>query len=371
MTNSLLKIGVVCGEHSGDSLGAEIIQELKKNKEVKLFGIGGPKLENLGLNSYFDFKELQIMGIVEPLLKYRSLTKRRNELIKNFKKEKIDIFIGIDSPDFNISIHKELKKKDTCKNIQLVSPSVWAWRQNRIKSILRFIDLTLCLFEFEHKFYDEKGHMSAHIGHPFCNIEKISELSVFEKHKLDKEKSYVSVLPGSRESEIKYMLPIYRDFINLHSKVNTNYLYLIPSTNDRLHDEICKIFENNKKVIIKKNSIREFLSISEFSVVTSGTATLESALLGCPPIICYKTNPFNYFIISRMLNVQNVGLPNLLLNKKIFPELIQRDCNFENIATAAEKIGGIMSNNFEIQNDLRKKLHGIGATNASKLILEL
>ena len=143
-----LKIGVVCGEHSGDTLGAHLISELKKHKDIELLGVGGPKLENLGLNSQFNFEELQIMGIVDPILNYRNLSMRRKKLTESFIKNKIDLFIGIDSPDFNIKIHKSLKEKDICKNIQLVSPSVWAWRQNRTNLIKRFIDLTLCLFHF-------------------------------------------------------------------------------------------------------------------------------------------------------------------------------------------------------------------------------
>ena len=371
MTGNHLKVGIVCGEQSGDLLGSELIQELKKYKNVKLFGIGGPKLKNLGLNSYFDFEELQIMGIVEPLLNYKRISNRRKQLIKNFKKEKIDIFIGIDSPDFNISIHKQLKKEQICKNIQVVSPSVWAWRQNRIKAILKYIDLTLCLFNFEHKFYQEVGHTSSHLGHPFSKIEKISKHYVFDKFQLDQAKKYVSVLPGSRESEIKYMLPIYKDFIELHSGENPDYIYLIPTSNEKLHKEIEKIIGANKNVIIRMNSIREFLSISEFSVVTSGTASLESAILECPPIICYKTNPINYFIISKMLKVQNVGLPNLLLRKKIFPELIQKECNSENINKAINELDRIISKSSEIQDELKQGLCGIGPNNACKLILGL
>ena len=135
LAKDILKIGIVAGEHSGDILGSQLIEELSKSREIKLFGVGGPKIESHGLESMFDFKHLQIMGLIEPLLNYRQLTSNRKKLIKTFTENKIDIFIGIDSPDFNIGIHKALKKQDICKNIQLVSPSVWGWRQGRIKNI--------------------------------------------------------------------------------------------------------------------------------------------------------------------------------------------------------------------------------------------
>ena len=139
--NHPLKIGIVCGEHSGDRLGAELITELKRTHDLDLFGVGGPKLEALGVRSLFDFSEINIMGLIDPLINYRKLSQLRESLIKIFTEEKIDFFIGIDSPDFNIGIHKALKTNLTNKNIQIVSPSVWGWRQNRIKSIKKYIDL--------------------------------------------------------------------------------------------------------------------------------------------------------------------------------------------------------------------------------------
>ena len=151
--NNPLKIGIVSGEHSGDRLGAELITELKKTHDLDLFGVGGPKLEALGVSSLFNFSEINIMGLIDTLINYRQLSQLLKSLIKIFTEEKIDFFIGIDSPDFNIGIHKALKTNLTNKNIQIVSPSVWGWRQNRIKSIKKYIDLTMCLFDFEHNFY--------------------------------------------------------------------------------------------------------------------------------------------------------------------------------------------------------------------------
>ena len=140
-TKSALNIGVVCGEHSGDRLGAGLIKEIKKNSDINLYGIGGPKLEELGFKSEFDFSEINIMGLVQPLINYRKLSKLRRSLIKLFIEKEIDLFIGIDSPDFNIGIHKALKNNHDNRNIQVVSPSVWGWRQNRVKPINKYIDL--------------------------------------------------------------------------------------------------------------------------------------------------------------------------------------------------------------------------------------
>ena len=366
-----LKIGVVCGEHSGDTLGAHLISELKKHKDIELLGVGGPKLENLGLNSQFNFEELQIMGIVDPILNYRNLSMRRKKLTESFIKNKIDIFIGIDSPDFNIKIHKSLKEKDICKNIQLVSPSVWAWRQNRTKLIKRFIDLTLCLFHFEHEFYKNINHESIHLGHPFKTLEKASRKDILDKYSLDDTKKYISILPGSRESEIKNMLPAYIKFIENYSIPNSDTAYLIPASTNKIANKIYEMTNSLRNVVVEPFAINEFLSISEFSIVTSGTASLESAVIGCPPIICYKTNPLNYFIISRMLKVQNIGLPNLLLGDSVFPELVQNECNQKNLLLAADKIFKITPQMNKIQSEIKEKLCGVGFANAAKSILDL
>ena len=371
ITDNPLKIGIVCGELSGDALGANLISELKKHKHIQLFGVGGPKLESLGLNSQFNYEELQIMGIVDPILNYRNLSKRREKLTQSFINNKVDLFIGIDSPDFNIKIHKSLKEKNICKNIQLVSPSVWAWRQNRTKSIKKFIDLTLCLFHFEHEFYKKINHKSIHLGHPFNTLEKSIKKDIFDKYYLDRNKKYISILPGSRESELKNMLPTYIKFIENHSILNHETVYLIPASSNKLYNKINEMTKNLDNVVVKPFAVNEFLSISEFSLVTSGTASLESAVVGCPPIICYKTNPINYFIISRMLKVQNIGLPNLLLEDNVFPELIQNECNQKNLLQAVKEIHQVSPKMNQIQNELKEKLSGEGFASACKLILEL
>ena len=371
MSTNHLRIGVVCGEHSGDRLGANLINEIKKNHNVTLYGVGGPEIEKLGLDSDFNFNDLQIMGLIEPIIKYKSLSRKRKSLIRLFKEKKIDIFIGIDSPDFNISIHKELKKIKTCKNIQLVSPSVWAWRQNRIKLIKKYIDLTVCLFKFEHDFYQKEQHKSLHLGHPFNSLEKIPFDEVAQKYELSNSKKYISILPGSRESEIENMLPIFLDFIEKHSKDNEGFVYLIPASDKRLYEKIIRMTPKQDNILIKENSMKEFLSVSDFSIATSGTATLESAVLGCPPIICYKTNPINYFIISRMLKIRNVGLPNILLGSNYFTELIQKDCHEVNILNATTTIQNMMLDNTSISDKLRSVLTGDGFESVANKILEL
>lgn len=369
-----LNIGIVSGEHSGDMLGAGIIDEIKKNSNIKLFGVGGPKLEQLGLKSNFDFSELQIMGLIDPLLNIRKLKNLRNDLIKLFIKNDIDFFIGIDSPDFNIGIHKALKKKHNCKNIQIVSPSVWVWRQNRIKPIQAFIDLTVCLFDFEDNYYKKVKHNSIHLGHPFSDISKIDKKEVFNKYDLSDNNNFISILPGSRISEIKFMMPILLQFMNYYSSTEEgkDYIYLIPAADQKIAKYIKSFLHSSlKQIIIKEKATQDFLSISEFSIATSGTATLESAVLGCPPIICYKTNFLNYSIISRMMKIKNIGLPNILLNKNYYPELVQRDCKLSNLKSALVRVPKLIEESNKNSELLKNILKGQGFSKTAEKIISL
>ena len=365
----IIKVGIVAGEYSGDRLGAKIISGLKKTHDVQLYGVGGPKISQEGLKSIFDFSNLHVMGLIEPLLKFRQLKRLQKKLIDLFITNDIDYFIGIDSPDFNISIHKTLKQKKICKNIQVVSPSVWGWRENRVKNIKRYIDLTMCLFNFEHNYYKNKNLPSIHIGHPFSELHKDDSHAVYEKYNLDSQKKYISILPGSRISEIKNLLPTYIEFINIHSSKNLDYEYLIPASDQRTLETIDNIVPKSLPVKISIDSAREFLSISNHSVVTSGTASLEAAILGACPVICYKTSPINYFIISRMLKIDDVGLPNLLLGSRKFPELIQKKCNPKTIFNALESINSEHLNS--LSDELRSLLVGSDEIEYIKAILEL
>lgn len=367
-TKQDIKIGIVIGEHSGDILGSKIIESLKKEFNVSLVGVGGPLTENHGLESIFNFKDLHIMGLIEPILNIRKLLKHRKLIIKTFKKEKIDFFIGVDSPDFNIPIHKACKKEGSIKTIQLVSPSVWGWRQGRLKNIKKYIDLTLCLFRFEHDFYIDQKISSFLLGHPLSEIDIKDNNYVRSKYNLDNNKQYLAILPGSRASEISNMMPTYIAFMEKLYTNKSDFHFLIPAADNLIKEKIESFTKNRDlPITISIGAARDFLSVSKCSIVTSGTATLEAAVLGAPPIICYKTNNFNYFIISRMLKTKLIGLPNLLLSKKIFPELVQSDCTPENIYNSFQSI--IYSN--KIQDEIVKvknHLEGKGFDAAAKAI---
>jgi lipid-A-disaccharide synthase len=335
-----IKIGIIAAEHSGDRLGAKLIDSLKDIYEVELYGLGGPEVDSKNINSLpkINYQDLHVMGLIDPLLNLPKLLSIRKKLLNFFIKKNIDVFIGVDSPDFNMFFHKKLKKQGI-KTIQVVSPSVWGWRESRIKAIKANIDLTMCLFKFECDFYNKKNMQSFFLGHPFAQLKQGDHDKLINKYNLEKSKKFVSILPGSRVSEVSQLMPIYIDSAKHLLQHDKNLFFLIPAANTKLASMI-KGLEGINQIPhqLSIGSAQDFLSISSISIVTSGTASLESAVLKSIPIICYKTNKLNYAILSRLIKTPFIGLPNLLIQKHIFPELIQNNLSIETIASSFNKI---------------------------------
>ena len=367
-----LKIGIVAGEHSGDILGENLLIALKSIKNIKIYGVGGPRMENQGLRSLFNFSDLNIMGLVDPVLNYAKIISYKNDLCDLFLQKKIDIFVGIDSPDFNMQIQKKLKKNSTIKTFQLVTPSIWAWRKGRVRNVKRYTDLSASLFRFEHDFYKKNKLDNIFLGHHFSELKPTEASEVLKRFNLEKNNRFISILPGSRKSEIKIMMPVYIEFMKLYQRANKDAHFLIPVTNARVKEEILYLLDDqNVSFTIEINAVNEFLSISEFSIVTSGTASLQSAVLGCHPIICYKTSFINYFIISKMIQTEIKGLPNLLLSQKFFPELIQGACTPQNILLETQKLKINKLLLDQKRSLLIKNLKGVGFESLARTIVNL
>jgi len=368
-----VKIGIIAAEHSGDRLGSKLIESLQNIYEIDLYGLGGPEVTSNEIITPpgIDYQDLHIMGLIDPLINLPNILSIRKKLLSLFISNDIDIFIGVDSPDFNMFFHKKLTSQNV-KTIQVVSPSVWGWRENRIKAIQANVDLTMCLFKFECNFYDKKNMQSFFLGHPFSQLRPKNREETISKFSLDNSKDFISILPGSRESEIFHLMPVYVEAAKKLLELNSNIYFLIPAANQKLAEMI----ESTKGINeipykLSMNSAQDFLILSPISIVTSGTATLEAAVLGSVPIICYKTNIINYAILSRLLKTPFVGLPNLLLEEHIFPELIQHDLTPD---TIVESFAEISSKSDQYQSYLSKinnSMRGEGFEAAANAISNL
>jgi len=329
--NSKLRIGIISAEKSGDYLAASFIDSLKSSgRDFELFGIGGkePDKFNISRPQDFDKEILNVMGIIDPLKNLRPILRARKQILDFFISKNINIFIGVDSPDLNSFFHKKLKKINSIINFQIVSPSVWAWRSGRVKQLRKFIDTTFCLFEFEHEYLKKHDVNSFHVGHPFQDIKKFEDVSsIKNRYGIKNDSECLTFLVGSRRSEISNMLPIYKKVIKKVYENNNSYSFLFPVVNQDHKNIIqAELSELEPPIFVQIDKMKEFLSLSTFTISTSGTASLEAACYGNIPIICYKTSLINYLILKPLMQTNLIGLPNLILGKNIFPELLQNQC---------------------------------------------
>ena len=340
--NIQIKIAIVAGEKSGDELGGPLIDSIRKQfPDAEFIGLGGDSMKRRGLASFFDIKEIAVMGIVEPLLRLRKILNLR----KNFKKflidQKPDLYIGIDSPDFNLPIAKYLKKQLGIKTIQYVSPSVWAWRKGRIKTMESSIDLVFTLFPFEGEAYADSSIRVSYIGHPLAYKFPIEGKKPFsEDHVSSKNNNQViALLPGSRNSEVSLLGNEMLRAAKLIKNDLPEARFLMPLSSPD-HKKQLEESEDIGIVEFSYGNSQEVLKSADLAIITSGTATLEALLMQTPCVTVYKTGWLSFKIIKPLLNIKYFSLPNLLANKQLLPELLQDEVTPENIHTTFMSLFG-------------------------------
>ena len=334
---------IVAGESSGDILGSSVIRELKKNNpEHEFQGITGPRMTEAGCKSWFDVEDLSVMGIFDVIKHLPRLYKIRSQVIKKIIERPPDAFIGIDYPEFNLNIEGALKKRGI-QTIHMVSPSFWAWRENRIKTFNKKIDLMLCLFPFEEGLLQEQGLRAIFIGHPLADSIPIVTDQIAAKKDLGiNDDLVISLMPGSRRSEISFHAKLIFDAANkLKNELATSGIdrvrFLVPSKFPDLKDLLIKYHPKDIDNYMFLTDSKKAISASNLVITKSGTSTLESALYKKPTVVIYRMPTISYLFL-KLLNVvktEFAALPNILLEKEIFPELIQNQATSENIKNEA------------------------------------
>ena len=334
---------IVAGESSGDILGSSVIRELKKNNpEHEFKGITGPRMIEAGCEPWFDIEDLSVMGIFDVIKHLPRLYKIRNQVIKKIIERPPDAFIGIDYPEFNLNIEGALKKRGI-QTIHMVSPSFWAWRENRIKTFNKKIDLMLCLFPFEEGLLQEQGLRAIFIGHPLADSIPIVTDQIAAKKDLGiNDDLVISLMPGSRRSEISFHAKLIFDAANkLKNELATSDIdrvrFLVPSKFPDLKDILIKYHPKDIDNYMFLTDSKKAISASNLVITKSGTSTLESALYKKPTVVIYRMPTISYLFL-KLLNVvktEFAALPNILLEKEIFPELIQNQATSENIKNEA------------------------------------
>ncbi len=335
----MLRIGIVTGEPSGDNLGAALIQSIKKKyPDVVIEGIGGEKLTSQGCNSLYDMERLSVIGIFEILGRYFELLGMQRSIKKYFMQHPPDVFIGIDSPDFTLSIEKTLRKEGI-KTVHYVSPSVWAWREHRLKTIAKSTDLMLILFPFEEHYYKKNDIPVKFVGHPLANeIPLINDhIAARKELNLDAGKYTVALLPGSRPGEISRLTEPFLNACKICHKKQSNLRFICGLRDQRASNLFLSIKEKiapELKVELYVGKTRSVLAAADCVLLASGTATFETLLMKRPMVVAYKANWFTYKLIMSLLKVPYVSLPNLLAGERLVAELLQNDCEPEKLAAS-------------------------------------
>ena len=330
-------IALVAGEVSGDILGAGLINALKLHyPNARFIGVAGEQMKKAGCETLFDMEELSVMGLAEVLKHLPRLLKRRKQVIETMLEMKPDVFIGIDAPDFNLTVEEKLKANGI-KTIHYVSPSVWAWRQNRVHKIKRATDLVLAFLPFEKAFYDKFDTPCRFIGHTMADVIalKPNRTEACEKLGLDESKRYVAILMGSRGSEIQFLAEPFLKTAQLLKEKHPDLEFLVPMVNEKRQAQLEAIKVNiapELELHILQGQARQAMIAAECTLLASGTAALEAMLCKSPMVVGYKMKPLTYWLAKKLVKTEYISLPNLLTNAPLVPEMIQEECNPDNLA---------------------------------------
>jgi len=328
------KIFILTGEPSGDKLASTVISKLKENNsDIEYSCVGGTHLNSLGIKSIYDLKEVTYIGFTSVLLNLLKIKKKINVTVDKIIEFKPDVLFSVDSPDFTLRVAEKVKKiNPNIKTVHYVAPQVWVWREGRVKKFKKFLDHVLLLFNFEKKYFDKENINNTFVGHPL--LVKDNKVKTDLTSLIKKEKKIISLFAGSRSSETSVLLPILIDFIKLMNNKYNDYFFVFHATEvnkNYINDNIKEANLDNIEVVSDENIKFQILSNSVFAVSKSGTVSLEICNAKVPLIIIYKMNFLNFMIVKFLVKTKYANIINIINNKEVIPELIQKECNSKEI----------------------------------------
>ncbi|MBW2636356.1 MAG: lipid-A-disaccharide synthase [Deltaproteobacteria bacterium] len=364
------KIMIIAGEASGDLHGSNLVKALlSKDSSLKFYGIGGEKLKSAGVDIIADSSDMAVVGLTEVVSKLGFILKVRHRLKKSIREEHPDLLILIDYPDFNISLAK-VAKKSNVKVFYYISPQVWAWRKRRVNDLARCVDRMAVILPFEKEVYDRVPLDVGFVGHPLLDTVKRtrSRSETLSELGLETDGKIVAILPGSRENEVTRLLPEMLGAAEILKERIPSVQFVLPLAGTLPIEMITTIAENYSVdiKIVRNNDCYDAVGESDMAIVASGTATLEVALLEIPMIIVYKVSPFTYYVGKTFIDVEHIGLVNIIAGKRVVPELIQGDATARAIAEETEKILSDRALRDRITKDLRNVRQGLGTPGAAE-----
>ena len=332
-----MRIAIVAGEPSGDQLAEGLVKKLKTHyPDAIIEGIAGEKMQAAGCKTLFPLETLSVMGVVEVIKNLPAILKIRRGILKHFKANRPDIYIGVDAPDFNLPVEKKLRALGI-KTVHYVSPSVWAWREGRMKAIKKATDAVLAILPFEEAFYQKHNHRAVFVGHPLANKISIEPNTSQAKQKLqlNEKKITVALLPGSRAQEVERLLkPFLGAALICQEKLDQPLQFVIPVAKPSLNAEIEKYQDMMDQLDVKvvAGNAHTVLEAVDYVMLASGTAALEAMLYKKPTIMAYKLGFINSLVAKAFLKIKRFSLPNILADDEVIPEILQDDVTPENLA---------------------------------------
>jgi lipid-A-disaccharide synthase len=335
---------LAAGELSGDNLGAALIASLRQRwPNARFSGIAGPAMREAGCEVCYETSELSVMGLAEVIRHLPRLRRVMKGLTAHVLSEQPDAFIGIDAPDFNLRLAARVRPRGI-RTIQYVAPTVWAWRERRVKVLEKTCDLVLCLLPFEEAFLGERGVCARFVGHPLADeIGPAADRSEARDRLGLTGDPVVALLPGSRMSEVDRLGPVFAAVASCLSERHRNIAFVVPAATDSIAQKLRSIFAvqlaaGNTQIV--SGNARLAMAGADVSLVASGTATLECALVGCPMVMAYRTSPVTAAVVRSlgMLKIGRFALPNILANKSVVEEFLQEMAQPEAISNALDKL---------------------------------
>ena len=370
----LMRVALVAGEASGDILGAGLMQALKAQyPQIEFIGVGGPLMQAQGLNSYFPMERLSVMGLVEVLGRLPELLSRRKRLINTLITAKPDVFIGIDAPDFNLTLELKLRQAGI-KTVHYVSPSVWAWRQKRVLKIREACDLMLTLFPFEAQFYQDHQVPVRFVGHPLADTipQQADRAAARDALNLSQDQPVVALMPGSRGGEVSRLGSLFLDATVRLRTLRPGIQFVLPCSSPERRAQLEQMLVGRDLPLTLLNGrSHEALAACDAVLIASGTATLEALLYKRPMVVAYKVAPLTYRILKRLVTSAYISLPNLLAERLLVPEMIQDAATPEALAQLLAPLldgGEVQTEGFDV---IHRALRRDASVQAAQAVLQL
>jgi lipid-A-disaccharide synthase len=368
--DNTISVMIVAGEASGDKHGAHLVVSLKSLRpdlEFDFFGTGGQEMRAAGVNTLVDVSEVAIMGVLEVARSIAKFLRLFRQLRDAARDKNPALVILIDWPEFNLRLAKRLKR-DGHRVIYYISPQVWAWRSYRISAIKRYVEKMLVILPFEKEYYEGNGVQVDYVGHPLLDSVSVTSTRVefCSQYQLDPTKPVIALLPGSRHSELKYILPPLLEAAQLLTQSQPHLQFVLPLARTISREELLTQIVSGKNIRFIENDTYNTLAAAELAVVASGTATLETAIIGTPMIIVYRASSLNWRLFRPLINVPYVGMPNLIAGREIAPELLQNDLNPQRLAGLIAEMLDDQSRLARLRSCLTDVREKLGESNASE-----